>query len=326
MTAIWSGVDPNHAEQALRALSRRLRELESALSDQRELLQARPDSFAFSLGYSSLVQLQERLLGERSELLKHRVAERVDVSLEGASFQKDGASAAALGALLIRLQKLYSSIAQAITEGPKLRGPIASAIMSATELRLAATFPSSFGMSLIVERGPMDGEVAHLPSASLERMFGLLKTEQTALALMQTTGELGGRVLNHYRHIANILQSTESDLKVEWSDSEGIKHYWLTSSESAGKTVSLLKSIQEVSSETNTVIGRLVGASLLRNRFELLADDGRLLEGKVTGNALRTISTCFGKVVNAELDMTTVRDQGSGEARTYYALVSIDPS
>lgn len=325
MTAVWEGIDPNLAEQTLRATSRRLRDLEDALVGQRALLQAKPDSFAFSLGYESLLQIQQRLLNERSELLQHRIAERVDLALDGKSFAKDGASAGTLGTLLIRLQKLYSSIAQAITEGPTLRGPLSGQITSATELKLASTFPSSFGMSLVVERAENGGDSSHLPSATFERLFGLLATHQTPEAVMQVTGELGGRVLNHYLHVASILGSTNSSLKLEWSDSEGIKHYWLTSAKEAVETASLLRGIKAVDSVTLHLTGRIVGASLLRNRFEMLTDDGQVIEGKVTGNALRSISSCFGKVSKAELDRTTVHNHRSGDAKTYYALVAIEP-
>jgi hypothetical protein len=325
MTAVWEGIDPNLAEQTLRATSRRLRDLEDALVSQRALLQKKPDSFAFSLGYESLLQLQQRLLTERAELLNHRIAERVDIALDGKSFHKDGASAGTLGTLLIRLQKLYSSIAQAITEGPTLRGPLSGQIMSSTELRLASTFPSSFGMSLVVERQEGEQNASPLPSATFERLFGLLATDHTPEAVMQVTGELGGRVLNHYLHVATILKTTDSSLKFEWSDSEGIKHYWLTSAKQASETVSLLHGIKAVASVTLHVTGRIVGASLLRNRFEMMTEDGQVIEGKVTGNALRTISAHFGKVVTVELDKTTVNNNRSGEAKVYYALVAIEP-
>jgi hypothetical protein len=325
MTAVWDGVDPNVAEQTLRATSRRLRDLEEALANQRALLQAKPNSFAFSLGYESLLQIQQRLLTERSELLTHRVAERVDIALDGLNFHKDGASAGTLGTFLIRLQKLYSSIAQAITEGPTLRGPLSAQITSATELRLASTFPSSFGMSLVVQREYGAQNTSHLPSATFERLFALLATDQTPEAIMQVTGELGGRVLNHYLHIANILSTTDSSLKFEWSDSEGIKHYWLTSAKQAAETVTLLSGIKAVESVTLHLTGRIVGASLLRNRFEMITVDGQVVEGKVSGNALRSISASFGKIVSAELDRTTVSDHRSGDAKTYYALVAVAP-
>lgn len=326
MTAVWDGIDPNAAEQRLRATSRRLRDLEEALASQSALLKAKPNSFAFSLGYESLLQMQQRLLTERSELLMHRVAERVDIALDGASFQKDGASAGTLGTLLIRLQKLYSSIAQAITEGPTLRGPLSGQLVSATELRLASTFPSSFGMSLVVERDHGVQNASYLPSATFERLFGLLATDQTPEAIMQVTGELGGRVLNHYLHIANILRTTDSSLKFEWSDSEGIKHYWLTSPKQAAETVTLLRGIKAVESVTLHIVGRIVGASLLKNRFEMMTADGQVIEGKVSGNALRAISASFGKMVSVEIDRTTVNDNRSGDAKVYYALVAIEPA
>jgi hypothetical protein len=57
----------------------------------------------------------------------------------------------------------------------------------------------------------------------------------------------------------------------------------------------------------------------------MMTADGQVIEGKVSGNALRAISASFGKMVSVEIDRTTVNDNRSGDAKIYYALVAIEP-
>lgn len=324
MTAVWKDIDPNQAEAALRSLQRRIAELEVALRDQSKILEARPNSFAFKLGHQSLIEMQNKLHSEQTELLAHRVAEKLDIALDGGAFGNNTANVGALGVLLIRLQKLYSSIAQSIAQGPTLRGPIATGIMELTELRLASTYPSSFGMSLIV--APRTELVANsLPSDALAGMFSLLSSSNNENDFMRLSGELGGRSVNHLKHIARILGTKDSELSLEWSDSTGIKHYWHASSVDARSMLNRLELIKETRSESKVMTGRIVGASLLRNRFEMIRDDGVLVEGKITSTAVGAVANAFGHVCSVHIDETEVADYASGITKTYYSLTAILP-
>lgn len=324
MTAVWKNIDPNQAESALRGLNRRLADLDSALQAQAEILRARPNSFAFRLGSQSLLEMQNRLHDDRSILLQHRVAEKLDIALEGGVFQRNSASIGALGTLLIRLQKLYSSIAQTIVQGPKLRGPIAANIIESTELRLASTFPSSFGMSLIV--APKNELfLDSLASTAFDGLFALLDSLGDEQQAMRLTGEFGARSINHLKHIATILGKNNSEISLEWSDSSGIKHYWHASPDNAIATLKRLESIKETRAESQTMIGRIVGASLLRNRFELMRDDGAIIDGKIASTAIDALTGAFGQICSVNIDETEITDHASGEIKTYYSLTDIHP-
>jgi len=319
---VWKGVNPNEAEAQLRGLNRRLDELDAAMDDQQAALKERPESFAFQLAGKSLLVMHNRLRAEKAALLKHRVAERLDLALDGGAFQNHSASLGALGALLIRLQKLYSSIGQALLQGPTLRGPLAGDIISATELRLAATYPSSFGMSLVVSRKQDLLEDA-LPSASLSTMFSVFSAVGGDDGLMKFSGELGGRSINHLRHIAAVVARSNSSVQMEWSDSSGIKHYWQADPEEMRAAVTRLSSIKETRSTAMVCVGRIVGASLLRNRFELKLEDGQVIEGALTAPAATAITDLFGKICEAGVDETEVADGATGVHKTYYTLTSL---
>lgn len=322
MTAVWKDIDPNYAESVLRGLNRRLTDLDGALRAQNEMFRAAPESFALALGNRSLLGMQEKLRDERAELLRHRVAEKLNIALDGGKFQNNTASIGALGALLIRIQKLYSSIGQSITQGPRQRGPIATSITEATELRLTSTFPSSFGMSLVVSP-KNELFVDSLPGAAFESLFGLLSSTQSEREVMRLSGELGTRSINHLRHIANILSKQDSELSLEWSDSAGIKHYWTASPEESSRTLFRLSAIKETRAETKLFTGRIVGASLLRNRFELVTGDGAIIEGKIVSSTVEDVARAFGNICSVLVDETEITDSASGQSRIYYSLISI---
>lgn len=323
MTKVWKDIDPNYAESALRALNRRLADLDNALNEQRELLRARPDSFAFQLANRSLVEMQTRLQEEREQLLLHRVAEKINIALDGGAFDNNSANIGSLGTLLIRLQKLYSSLAQSISQGPRLRGPIAAGIAQATQLRLASTYPSSFGMSLVVTP-KKDLFADSLPSTSLAALFGLLSSATDEEEVMRLSGEFGGRPITHFKHVITVLAKSESTFAMEWSDSSGIKHYWNTTPELAKNTLTRLDLIKETRAESKIMIGRIVGASLLRNRFELIRDDGTVIEGNIAASAINSVTNAFGQICSVNIDETEVTDRASGDVKTYYSLTGIN--
>src|SRR6266481_7245672 len=249
MTTVWRGIDPNQAESMLRSVNRRLSELDSVLQEQQSILRANPGSFAFQLSCESLLQMQEHLRVERQQLIQHRAAERLDVALEGRTFRNNAAHIGTLGVLLLRLQKLYSSLAQAIGRGPTLRGPISREILRGTELQLSSTFPSSFGMSMFVETSPdLIGD--NIASSSLEALFTLLRSTESDRQVMQVSGEFGGRALNHLRHIVSILNAGEANLRLEWSDYAGLRHYWATERDTTELILKRLEAINETKSET----------------------------------------------------------------------------
>lgn len=323
MIAVWKDIDPLDAEGRLRGLRRRLAELDDAIKGQQAILRERPESFAFQLSCNSLLQMQEALRQEFSVLIRHRTNEKIDLALDGNRFIGHSASLGHLGFFFLRLQKLYSSIAQAIRTGPTLRGPIAEEIRSATDLRLSATYPSSFGMTLYVPTS-FDLMGNSIAADSLDTMFQLLTSSCDEKRLMQFSGELGRRTFSHLRHVASSIYYAEADFKIEWSDFTGTRHTWETNANVAREIIQNLSNITETRSGERLLTGRLVGASLLRNRFELLLTDNTLVEGKVIADLSDAIRKAFGTVCKVRVNETEILDRGTGDRRTYYALIMID--
>lgn len=322
MLEAWQGIDPNIAEARLRGLRRRLSELDAALMGQQSLARTHPNSFAIALSGESLRSMEFALRQELVEVLRHRHAEHLSLVLDGPNYSQHSAKLADLGLIFTRMQKLFSSIAQAISTGPTTRGPIRTEIMAKTAMQLHATYASSFGMKIaVLSEYDLLGD--SLSSDTLVQMFQLLAASHNDSRLMRISGEIGRRSLVHLRHLATHLRATETELNVEWKDFAGTKYEWQISRNIADEIIKSIDNITETRSETKVFDGWLVGASLLRNRFELLVDFDEVIEGKFVNGLTLDIQKSFGKRISTTVDETEVHDRSTGESKKFYTLKSL---
>lgn len=307
----------------MRGLTRRLAEIEEAMEHSQKMRTAAPESFSARLGWESLLRMQSALEQERLELVRHRARERVTVALRGPTFDNHTADLGSLGVFLIRLQKLYTSIAQAVTSGPRQRGPIAKDVSIATTMRFADVFSSSFGMELFVEQKfDMFGE--SVASASLQTLFNLLSSSTRQTEISRLSAELGPRAVNHLRHVLDDLARSDAGFSIKWSDSSGIEYNWAAN----GEEVKLIKKnasrFRTLSSDPVKLEGFLIGASLLRDRFEFITEERFIIEGKMAKAAKADVREFFGRRCVVSFDQVVVAETVTGEERTYYTMTGID--
>ncbi|MGF6427327.1 hypothetical protein [Bradyrhizobium elkanii] len=321
---LWEGIEPQVAEAQMRGLTRRLAELDEALHANQLILSENPQSFAAQLGLESLSNLQHRLLSERAELVRHRQRERLEVTLKGFPFADHSASVGALGFFLIRLQKLYSSIAQSITTGPRRRGPISNDILNATSLRFATVFPSSFGMEIFVRpKFDMFGEST--AASSLQTLFTLLNATEREAEISRLSAELGQRAVGHLRHVLDDLGRSDAGFSLSWTDMTGTRFDWSADSEQIPALRNNVARFRTRQSVEITIPAVLLGASLLRDRFELITTDRSVIEGKLTREVKSQLREYFGRQCSATLEKVEIVETVSDDTRTFYTLVGIAP-
>jgi hypothetical protein len=308
----------------MRGLLRRLAELDEAMRAGQHIRALQPDSFAAELSLASLTQLQKRLEQERLELVKYRKRERLQISLLGHSYADHSAGVAELGFFLIRLQKLYSAIAQSITTGPRRRGPISNEIVNATAMRFADVFPSSFGMEIFVRpRFDMLGEST--AASSLQTLFTLLNATRQEGEISRLSGELGQRALNHLRHVLDDLSRSHAGFSLSWTDVAGTNYSWVGDNDQIPKLKSNVARFRTRHSVEITIPAVLLGASLLRDRFELMTAKREVIEGKLAREVKPRLREYFGRQCLASLEKVEIDEAVTGDTRTFYTLVGIAP-
>lgn len=308
----------------MRGLVRRLAELDEALAAGQYIAAKNPDSFAAKLSLNSLTHLQNRLEVERVELVQHRVRERLEISLSGHAYNDHTAGVGELGFFLIRIQKLYSAIAQAITTGPRRRGPISQYILDATAMRFADVFPSSFGMEIYV-RPQFDVFGESTASSTLQTLFALLNAAKQENEVSRLSGELGQRAVGHLRHILDDLSRHKAGFGLKWVDAAGTQFDWIADQD---LVVSLQKNVARFRTKQSveiTIRGFLAGASLLRDRFELYDVNREVIDGKLAREVKPKLREFFGRQCMATLEKVEIDESVSGETRTFYTLVGIAP-
>ncbi|MDD1519985.1 MULTISPECIES: hypothetical protein [Bradyrhizobium] len=321
---LWEGIDPREAESRMRGLLRRLSELDEALKAAQHIRAFDPDSFSAELSLASLSHLQERLEQERLELVKYRTREALTVSLSGHSYADHTAGVGELGVFLIRLQKLYSSIAQAITTGPRRRGPLSNEIVNATAMRFADVFPSSFGMEIFIRpRFDVFGESTAV--STLETLFALLNATKQEKEISRLSGELGQRAVAHLRHVLDDLSRSHAGFSLQWVDMTGTKFTWAADTDQIPALQSNVSKYRTKRSVEISLRAVLLGASLLRDRFELIDERREIIEGKLAREVKARLRDYFGRQCVATLEKVEIDEAVTGEVRTFYTLVGIDP-
>jgi hypothetical protein len=319
---LWHNIDPSIAEAQLRGLNRRLAELDEAMKSGQRMLAEKPNSFAAKLSLESLSQLQERLQAERVALVRHRKSERLSITLRGVSFADHTANIGQLGSFLVRMQGLYQSIAQAITSGPRSRGPISQEILRSTDLRFANVYPSSFGMEIFVSSA-FDEYGDSTAVSALQTLFNLLNAARREQEIERLSGELGQRSLGHLRRVLHDLERKGAGFSLEWIDSAGTGYAWSAETNDIPALSRNVSNFQERYVGERAIDGALIGASLLRNRFEFMDMDRHIIEGKVTRGVKPKLKEFFGRWCSARFDQVDIVDRHNGETKSYFTLLDI---
>lgn len=325
MISAWREIDANDAEQQVKNLRARITSVELEIESFRVFGDMTKTSYGHQLAFESLRHRRGALLAELGEILALRERELIKISLSGRPFDGHSASFGTLASFLRSTQKLFTSVTQAITTGPTERGPVPGYISRSSELRLVEVFPSSFGM--IVELGrDVDPNGQQILERSLKSMFSLLDSSPQGDQLLERVGGLGIRTMNHYRHLVKDLRNTATTPALVWADAAGNANSWQPSADRLEDISRSLESIRAQRSETLTATGLLVGASLLRGKFELLTDSGDVLQGAVAADAYHKLSNAFAARCVVRYTRNETINRLTGASRIAITLTDVTPA
>lgn len=323
MSAWRSEIASEILEAQLKALFRRSNLTEEMINVQSRLRVSDPSSFAYRLSLSSLQNRQQSLQREIAAVLHLRRQETIKLALEGERFQDHSAYIGDLSVVLSSAQKIFTSIVQATTTGPTQRGPVPTAIEQLARLRLTNTYSSSFGMQLEADTSvDMFGNSEVL--TALDTFFALLGSGDNREQLIDRAGNLGPRVLNHYKRFVKQLANSGTSISLSWQDPVGDIYRW------EAREIELVKlnqSLTSITTELNHILqveGWLLGASLLRNRFEFVPVDGEpTISGRISKDAKNDVASLFGQRCMAEIAETIMSDEATESQKSVFTLIAI---
>lgn len=322
----WQSELPSEVlEEHLKALIRRFDTTEDMINAQSRLRVRDPESFAYRIALLSLQSRQEVIRQAIAEILHQRQQETINLALEGERFQESSAYLSDLALVLSHTQKVFTSIVQAVTVGPTQRGPIPNAIERLSQLRLTTTYPSSFGMRLEADTSTdMFGNSEVI--TALNTLFALLLSGADREQLVDRTGNLGPRVLNHYKRFVKQLANSGTSISLSWRDPIGEIYRWEAREPELVRLSESLTSIKTELTHPLDVEGWLLGASLLRNRFEFVPmGEDTPISGRISKDAKSSVAALFGQQCFAHIIETRTFDEIVDSVRSVFTLVAIEP-
>lgn len=206
-------------------------------------------------------------------------------------------------------------------------------IREGTALRLSGVFAGSFGLILQGPRPPAEPPLLEMmmePEPVLfERAVGNLldiidaaHQDDPSSIVIDRVGPLGPRVLRNIRSLSGDIAGHGVDAQFRWHPIAGVDRTVRLEHESAKRLDELLDSI-DISERDIQVRGRLVGASLVTDRFELETETGEVLRGHIEPSLRESLHLYFSRMCLASLHATTTRSVIDGREKEHYTLTAV---
>lgn len=286
------------------------------------------------------VQLMRESLVRRRELLVEEADGVLELALRGDVPQVTGAEVPLVAGVLGSLQESLASIAQVLSGEPTSRGLIPGAIKDMVALRIAWAAPGSLQLKLVpvhpaseepepeatlfdTAESDEEEEEPTLLDQSMDRLIGLLSDsdEEEQEQLLQGIADVGPRATLHLQHLSKTLGEAGANASLTWRSARSQRSTRFTRSAAQRLAVTL----EEVQEESREVVytGRLVGGSLVHRSFELELEDGSLVAGKVSDDALaQMVDMPLGQDCTAYIEIREAT-LPSGEMREAHTLTRL---
>ena len=287
---------------------------------------ATPEEFA-AVQRSRLLNSAEA----RPALVERR---RIDVALTGAATNDHIVGLSTLGSFLTNFQESVAAVAQALSGRPTSSAAIPRDIRDATALSAAATFPSSFGVTIY---GPPDtgeqdlfgseiGALRTILDETVEKILTIVDISEGGGSSDELLAEqlvpLGQRSIKHIGALTAGLSNSGVGMRISWHSQEGRvrRSSW---SESGVQRVRFLCEHSEFAEvETITLTGWLGSASSFRGTVEIRTDSGEIIQASTSEDTTTQLDRYFNRRVTARIEVASVKFAG-GRERKVYSVVEL---
>ncbi len=322
MRESWTNIDPIYASARVNAFTNSIKEVEVLVEEGNVIQSSQGTDIASQLVIDSLKSRHIYLHNQLAEVMQYRYSEPILISLRGSQYEDHSADLISVANILHIFQRLYSSIAQAITRGPTERGSIGAELEFLTELRLVRSFPSSFGLELRVLTNPdMYGDSISL--SSLRTLFATLNSLEDKKHLMDRAGSISQRTVSHCRSLFKQFITHDASPVIAWKDPGANDVHWESTPQRIAAISENLSSIKSEKRGMISVEGFLMGASLLRGRFEFVDQSSLVYTGRIANTVKSQIISLFGQHCSADIEVIDVIDEVSREEKTSFTLIGL---
>lgn len=264
----------------------------------------------------SLEKLSSQLEQEFHEIAAH---EELDVCRYRLLIDRERPAFGSITRAWGQFQALFSSVYDAVKNGPKKRGRISKHVIAATQFGFAFTFPGSVGVTLTLPTEDDDADHLHKAAEVLFEMAKSASVEEVA-ALVERFGIPPIIQLSRW---VNAHVEFRSGADVEWHTKERttssvlIQHQEFKRLQDAIETVSAPKEIEQV------MPGMLVGANTSRHTFQMILDSGEEISGTFSDAISQEHKVELPKHYQAMIRKTTQIKEATEQEEISYFLVQL---
>lgn len=276
-----------------------------------------------SLQMSSLNKRLEDLAKEEEELTSVLTKESLALSLHPPNLPTGQVPVRTLTVILGGLQDLSDSIANTLFNQPSEKGKIPQEILEQNELILRETRAGSFIAVLDAKHPEQTTLEEPIQSQTIAELFNLLEASSGPEDLAETISKLGPRALKFYTAWTKSIKELNTPVEIEWQSSYHPLSRIHLDTKKADHIYSMLSDFSNTTEMEVEINGKLTGANIRTKSFEIVADDGDKITGKIKTDALNDVAQ-FGLNNECEADLLKVTVIGpTNREKTSWTLRSI---
>lgn len=281
--------------------------------------------FADELTLYSLRNQKKYLNDKIDKISRDNNVVSLDLRLQSANILEEIVPISTLSDILAGIQDLIYSIGQAISSGVvNQRGPLPSDISRSCQMNLTSTYAGSFGM--IIEGIAEKDILGYSPlEESTNRLKKVLQVEDNTEELIDVFSDLGSKTVNKYKNWLSKIEGSNTTINLKFKDDNGQTKVLTRTPEQIKTIRSSLDNIKEVHVNEVEITGTLMGASLITDKFEFVADgdDTLKISGKVVTEARGMMKEYFGKTCTARLQKEVFYNSSTDRSRTTWTLLKL---
>jgi hypothetical protein len=230
---------------------------------------ARPDSRTLQSNVLSLRKLHYNLQHDFS-----RAANDLGLDICHYRMLEDRPAARALSGAIGAFQDALSLVYESIRSGPRSRRRLSPDTLHDTELRVAYSYPGSFGVVFTVpnERLLLPEFQSNLDRAA-ETVLAVGKAADNAAIVSKTAREIGRAPIVAIHEWAKTSAHYQAGAAIEWRRGDTTRNEVFIQAQEFGALQASLEKMSEESDSDLAVSGILVGADTKSRRFHFVTDD-----------------------------------------------------
>lgn len=289
-----------------------------------DLIDQYPDRFSLKLHLMSLQNRENELLLELRESYKRRQMETFDIDINGKNVERYRISSEVLGNLLIKYQRVITSIAaQSDSEEPLMKpGPISQTTINNSRLDVAATCPAASIRIVFSSNKPELTESKAI--TALKRFNKLLNCEDHNELIKQEIKDLGPRTIIRYKDLLNTIYKTKSNIKFyDLIKPDGFETKVVTH-DLAKRIVDMIIREEIIPPKEDSFSGILKGLTLINYKFQFVIDSGEIIAGEFDPSLSEDVKNNLDKPSIARFKIRIKQNEMTEELDKDYFLLGFE--